>query len=123
MLKEFKEFAMKGNVVDLAIAVVLGTAFGLIIKAFVANIITPLVGMLLGGVDLTALHFSVGEAVFTYGIFIQAVIDFVLIALVLFFVIKGINASKKKEEATPAAPPAPSKEEVLLSEIRDLLKK
>lgn len=121
-IKEFKEFAMKGNIVDLAVAVVIGGAFGAIVKSFVDAILMPLLGIITGGTDLTHLHFKVGDAVVMYGMFLQAIITFVLIAFALFLMIKGINATKKKEEAAPAAPPAPSKEEVLLTEIRDLLK-
>lgn len=122
MLQEFKNFAMKGNVVDLAIAVVIGAAFGKIVSALVENIITPVVGMLMGGVDFSALSIKVGDAAITYGAFIQAIIDFVIVAFVLFMVIKVMNKMKKKEEESPAEPAGPTQEE-LLTEIRDLMKK
>ncbi|WP_339870290.1 large-conductance mechanosensitive channel protein MscL [uncultured Algoriphagus sp.] len=135
-LKEFKEFAIKGNVVDLAVAVIIGGAFGKIVASFVKDIVMPPIGVLLGGVEFTDLAIvlkesSVGPAgeelgpvLLTYGIFIQNVVDFVIIAFVIFMAVKAINKMKKKEEAAPApAPPAPPKSEVLLEEIRDLLKK
>jgi large conductance mechanosensitive channel len=122
MMKEFKDFAMRGNIIDLAVAVVIGGAFGAIIKSFVADIVMPLLGIVTGGLDFTKLAYTVGDASITYGNFLQSVITFILIAFAIFLVIKGINAIKKKEEEAPAAPPTPSKEEVLLAEIRDLLK-
>lgn len=121
MMKEFKTFAMKGNVVDLAIGVIIGGAFGKIVASLVNDILMPVIGMLMGGLDVSHLLFKVGEAEIKYGMFIQAVIDFVIIAFVLFLIIKAINNSKKKEPAP--APPAPPKSEVLLEEIRDLLAK
>lgn len=123
-VKEFKEFAMKGNIVDLAVAVVLGGAFGAIVNSLVNNILMPLLGIITGGTDLTELKFTVGDADITYGVFLQSIITFVLIAFALFVAIKGINKMKKqKEEApAPAAPAAPTKEEALLAEIRDILK-
>ena len=130
MMKEFKEFAMKGNVVDLAIGVIIGGAFGKIVSSLVADVLMPPIGILLGGVNFTDLSFVLKEAVgeteavaIKYGAFIQSVIDFLIVAFVIFIVIKGINATKKKEEAAPVAPPAPTNEEVLFAEIRDLLKK
>ena len=120
-IEEFKAFAMKGNVIDLAIAVVIGGAFGAIVKSLVDHIIMPILGMVIGD-SFASLTIEINGVHLAYGMFLQAVVNFVLIALVLFMVIKGINATKKKEEAAPAAPPAPSKEEVLLGEIRDLLK-
>ncbi|MBB1437931.1 large-conductance mechanosensitive channel protein MscL [Shewanella sp. SG41-4] len=129
MIKEFKQFAIKGNVVDLAVGIIIGAAFGKIVSALVSGIIMPPIGVLLGGVDFADLAFvikeAVGEApavVISYGAFIQTVIDFVIIAFAIFMLVRAINTLKKKEEAAPKAPPAPSKEEVLLSEIRDLLK-
>jgi large conductance mechanosensitive channel len=123
-VKEFKEFAMKGNIVDLAVAVVLGGAFGAIVNSLVNNILMPLLGIVTGGTDLTGLKFTVGDADITYGVFLKSIITFVLIAFALFVAIKGINKMKKqKEEApAPAAPSAPTKEEALLAEIRDILK-
>ena len=129
MMKEFKDFAVKGNVVDMAVGIVIGAAFGKIISSFVGDVLMPPIGVLLGGVDFATLAFVVKEAVgeapavlISYGKFIQTLIDFVIIAFAIFMAVKGINKSKKKEEEAPKAPPAPAKEEVLLSEIRDLLK-
>lgn len=130
MIKEFKDFAMRGNVVDLAVGVIIGGAFGKIVSSLVADVIMPPIGVLLGGVNFSDLSIVIKEATgeteavaIKYGAFIQSVVDFLIIAFVIFIVIKGINATKKKEEAAPAAPPAPSAQEVLLTEIRDLLKK
>lgn len=129
LLKEFKEFAMKGNVVDLAVAVIIGGAFGKIVSSFVNDIIMPPIGVLLGGVDFKDLSIIIKEAegelpavVLSYGNFIQNVVDFLIIAFVIFMAIKGMNSFKKKEVEAPAPPPAPPKSEVLLEEIRDLLK-
>lgn len=136
-IKEFKEFAIKGNVVDLAVAVIIGGAFGKIVSSFVKDIVMPPIGYLLGGVEFTDLALVLKEGVtnadgevvvepvlMTYGIFIQNVVDFVIIALVIFLAIKGINNLKKKEEVVeaPPAPPEPSNTEVLLEEIRDLMR-
>ncbi len=131
MLKEFKEFAVKGNMVDLAVAVVIGGAFGKIVTSFVNDIIMPPLGVLMGGVNFSDLKLvlkaAVGEATpavtMNYGAWINTIIDFVIVALVIFLVVKALNAAKKKEAEVPAAPPAPSKEETLLTEIRDLLAK
>jgi len=122
MLQEFKDFAMKGNVVDLAIAVVIGAAFGKIVSALVENIITPIVGMLMGGLDFSTLSFGIGEAQITYGAFIQAVLDFVIVAFVLFMIIKAMNNMKKKEEEKPEEPAGPTELDIL-TEIRDSLRK
>ena len=136
MLKEFKEFAMKGNVVDLAIGIILGVAFTAIVNSLVNDIIMPPIGVLLGGVDFTDLYINLtggeyasldaareaGAATINYGIFINAVITFIIVAWVLFFLVKGMNKMKKAEEEKPAEPAAPPREEVLLEEIRDLLK-
>ena len=122
MLKEFKEFVTRGNVIDLAVAVILGAAFGAIITSFVNDIIMPLIGVLMGGIDFTTLSIQVGEATVAYGIFIQAIINFLVIAFALFLIIHSISKLQKEEEAAPAAPPEPSTEEKLLTEIRDLLK-
>lgn len=130
MMKEFKDFAVKGNVVDMAVGIVIGAAFGKIVTALVAGVLMPPIGVLLGGVDFSDLAYIVKEAAgdtpavaISYGKFIQTVIDFTIIAFAIFMVVKGINSMKKKEEAAPKAPPKPSNEEVLLTEIRDLLKK
>jgi len=129
MMKEFKEFAMKGNVVDMAVGIIIGAAFGKIVSSLVADVLMPPIGVLLGGVDFSGLVITVQHAVgdkpavvIGYGKFIQTIIDFIIIAFAIFMVIKGINQFKRKEEEKPAAPPAPKKEEVLLTEIRDLLK-
>ena len=129
MIKEFKEFAMRGNVMDMAVGIVIGAAFGKIVSSFVADVIMPPLGMLLGKVNFTDLAITLKQAsgevaavTLNYGKFIQTVVDFVIIAFAIFMVIKGMNSLKKKQEETPAAPPAPPKEEVLLTEIRDLLK-
>ena len=122
MWKEFKTFISRGNVIDLAVAVVLGAAFGAIITSFVNDIIMPLIGILMGGIDFTTLSIQVGEATIAYGNFIQAIINFLIIAFALFLVIRGINKMQKEEEAAPAPPPEPTAEEKLLTEIRDLLK-
>ncbi|MBK9381817.1 MAG: large conductance mechanosensitive channel protein MscL [Chitinophagaceae bacterium] len=121
MLKEFKEFAMKGNVVDLAVGVVIGAAFGAIVGAVVDNIVMPVVGMITGGINFDALSVKVGNAELKYGLAISAAVKFLAIALFLFMVIKAVNASKKKEAA--AAPPPPPEDITLLREIRDALKK
>lgn len=120
MLKEFKEFAMKGNIVDLAVAVVIGGAFGKIVTALTDSIIMPVISLVIGVGGVTDLSFTIGHTVFPVGIFFQAVIDFILIALVLFAVIKAINSMNKKEEAAPAVTP---EDITLLREIRDALKK
>jgi large conductance mechanosensitive channel len=121
-VSEFKDFAMKGNVMDLAIATVLGAAFNSIVGAVVENILMPVIGMITGGINFDELVITVGKATLKYGIAIGALIKFLIIALFLFMVVKAMNSAKKKEAAAPAAPPAPSKEEILLGEIRDLLK-
>ena len=129
MMKEFKAFAMRGNVIDMAVGIVIGGAFGKIVSSFVADVVMPPLGMLLGKVNfselsltLQAAHGEVAAVTLNYGKFIQTTVDFVIIAFAIFMVVKGMNSLKKKEEAAPAAPPAPSKEETLLTEIRDLLK-
>jgi len=130
MMKEFKSFAMKGNVLDMAIGIIIGAAFGKIVSSFVADVIMPPIGMLIGGVDFSNLSWVLKEATETaeavtinYGAFINTLIDFVIIAFAIFMVVKGINSAKKKEEEKPAAPPKPSEEVQLLTEIRDALKK
>lgn len=123
MLEEFKKFAMRGNVVDLAVAVVIGGAFGKIVDSLVGDIVMPMIGVITGGIDFTGLSFTVGSATVTYGKFIQATFLFIIIAFVLFMVVKAISAMKKKEEAAPSEPPKPSKEVELLTEIRDSLKR
>ena len=129
MIKEFKAFAMRGNVVDMAVGIVIGGAFGKIVSSFVADVVMPPLGLLIGDVNFTDLAITLKKAsgdvaavTLNYGKFIQSTVDFVIIAFAIFMVIKGMNSLKRKEEAAPAAPPAPSKEEGLLAEIRDLLK-
>lgn len=129
MIREFREFAMRGNVVDLAVGVVIGASFGKIVSSVVADVIMPPIGVVLGGVDFTDLKLVLKEAVgeapavtLNYGSFIQTCIDFLIIAFAIFLLVKGINSMKRKQDEAPPAPPAPSAEEVLLTEIRDLLK-
>jgi large conductance mechanosensitive channel len=135
LMKEFKQFAMKGNVVDLAVGIIIGAAFGKIVSSVVNDIIMPPIGALIGGVDFTDLKIIIkaasiddaGKAIsavtLNYGNFVQTAIDFMIIAFAVFMIIKAINRIQKKEEAAPTAPPKPSNEELLLTEIRDLLKK
>ena len=123
MIKEFKEFISRGNVIDLAVGIIIGGAFKEIVSSLVNDIVMPFVGILIGGVSFSNLNVTIGSAVVNYGLFIQTVFDFFIIALVIFFMVKGINKLRKKKEEEPAVPPAPSKEEILLAEIRDLLKK
>lgn len=136
LLKEFKDFAMRGNVVDLAIGVIIGGAFGKIIASLVADVIMPVIGLLVGGVNFTDLKWTIKAAetidgvekaavTLNYGNFIQVTFDFLIVAFVIFMFIKGLNQMTKKKEAPapPPAPPVPTKEELLLTEIRDLLKK
>ena len=122
MLKEFRDFIDRGNVIDLALAVIIGGAFGAIITSLVNDIIMPLIGVILGGLDFAALSIQVGEATILYGSFIQAIVNFVIIAFVLFLIVRGYNKLQKEQEAAPPPPPEPSPEESLLTEIRDLLK-
>ncbi len=130
MMSEFRDFAMRGNVVDMAVGIVIGGAFGKIVSSFVNDVLMPPIGMALGGVDFSDLAMTLKEAsgdvaavTLNYGAFIQTVVDFVIIAFAIFMVIKAMNNLKKKEETKPAEPPKPSAEETLLTEIRDLLKK
>ena len=136
MLKEFRDFAMKGNVLDMAIGIIIGGAFGKIVSSLVSDIIMPPVGLLLGRVDFGQLYLNMsgtpyaslndakaaGAPTLRYGTFLQTIVDFIIVAFAIFILVKAVNAARKKEEAQPAAPPAPSKQEVLLGEIRDLLK-
>ena len=129
ILKEFKDFAVKGNVIDMAVGIIIGAAFGKIVSSFVADVVMPPLGFLIGGIDFKALAITLkaaeGDApaiLLKYGLFLQTVIDFTIIAFAIFIAIKGINSLKRKEATTPKAPQAPSKEELLLAEIRDILK-
>lgn len=140
-IKEFKEFALKGNLVDMAIAFVMGGAFGKVTTSFVEKMFAPVVGLIMGGIDLnkkrTILKHGVAEVkdaagnvvtagvqevAIEWGMFVTACIDFILVALVMFLIIKLMNALKKKEEVAPSSPPAPTKEEILLTEIRDAIR-
>ena len=137
MLQEFKDFAVKGNVVDMGVGIVIGAAFTSIVTSFVSDIINPIIGVVTGGVDFSNLFINLGGGDFdslaaaqeagaptiNYGLFINAIISFLIVAWILFLVIKAVNELKKKEEEAPAAPPEPSAEEKLLTEIRDLLAK
>lgn len=129
MLKEFKEFAIKGNMVDMAVGIVIGAAFGGIIKSLVADVLMPPIGLALGGVDFSDLAITLQEAegevaavTMKYGVFIQTIIDFLIIAFAIFLVVKAMNSVIKKEAEAPPPPPKPSKEEELLTEIRDALR-
>jgi large conductance mechanosensitive channel len=130
IIQEFKQFAMRGNVLDMAIGIIIGAAFGKIVSSFVADVIMPPIGILLGGVDFSNLSLTLKQGsegvepvLLKYGMFINTIIDFVIIAFAIFMVIKAINSMKKKEEEKPAAPPAPTTSEILLEEIRNELRK
>ena len=137
MLKEFKEFAMRGNVVDMAVGIIIGAAFGKIVSSLVNDVIMPPIGMLMGNVDFSELFINLsdgdfaslaaakeaGAATINYGVFINTVLDFIIVAFAIFMVIRGMNKLKKKEEEKPAEPPKPSDEVLLLQEIRDALKR
>ena len=130
MLKEFKEFLMRGNVLDLAVGVIIGGAFGKIVTSLVNDIFMPIIGMIIGNVDFSSLEIKLGEpvegaeqAAIRYGMFIQEIVNFLIIALCIFMVIKVVNKLQKKNEEAPAPAPEPTKEEVLLTEIRDALNK
>jgi large conductance mechanosensitive channel len=136
MLKEFKEFAMRGNVIDMAVGIIIGGAFGKIVTSLVNDVVMPPIGLLLGNVDFSNLFLSLngtaypsvaaaesaGAPLVRYGVFINTVLDFLIVAFVIFMIIRMMNRFKRKQEAAPAAPPAPSAEEKLLAEIRDVLK-
>lgn len=130
MMSEFRDFAMRGNVVDMAVGIVIGGAFGKIVSSFVNDVLMPPIGLALGGVNFSDLAMTLKEAsgdvaavTLNYGAFIQTVIDFIIIAFAIFMVVKAMNNLKKKEEAAPPPPPKPSEEVTLLTEIRDLMKK
>ncbi len=130
MIKEFKSFAMRGNVVDLAVGIIIGAAFGKIVSSLVSDVLLPPIGMLVGGLDFSQFAITLKQAaeggpavLFRYGAFLNSVIDFLIVALAIFLLIRAINAMKKKEEEAPAAPAPPTASETLLAEIRDLLKK
>ena len=139
MFKEFKAFAMRGNVVDMAVGIIIGVAFGAIISSFVGDVLMPAIGLMMGGADFSNLFYvlkegspagpyatlaavkDAGGVAIAYGILLNAIVNFLIVAFALFMVIQAMNSAKKAEAAAPAAPPAPSKEETLLTEIRDLL--
>jgi large conductance mechanosensitive channel len=129
MMSEFKQFAMRGNVVDMAVGIVMGGAFGKIVSSFVADVLMPPIGIVLGGVDFSDLAVTLKAAsegtdavLLRYGAFVQTVVDFLIIAFAIFLVVKAMNSVQKKQEEAPPPPPKPSKEEELLTEIRDALK-
>jgi large conductance mechanosensitive channel len=129
LAKEFKEFAVKGNVVDMAVGVIIGTAFGKIVSSFVSDVVTPPLGLLIGGVDFRNLAFTLREAVdkkdavvVKYGLFLQATFDFFIVAAAIFAVVKLINRLKNQAPPPPAKPPEPTKEELLLTDIRDAIR-
>jgi len=129
MLTEFRDFAVRGNVVDMAVGIVMGGAFGKIVSSFVGDVLMPPIGLLLGGVDFSDLAVTMKDAAegapavtLKYGAFIQTIVDFTIIAFAIFLVVKAMNTVIKKKEAAPPPPPGPSKEEVLLTEIRDALR-
>jgi large conductance mechanosensitive channel len=129
MIQEFKAFAVRGNVVDMAVGIIIGAAFGKVVSSVVADVVTPPLGLLIGGVDFSDLVLTLRAAapdqpavMLAYGKFIQTLFDFTIVALAVFMLVKGINILKRKEAEQPSAPPTPSKEEQLLTEIRDLLK-
>jgi large conductance mechanosensitive channel len=139
MLKEFKEFAMRGNVVDMAVGIIIGAAFGAIVNSFVGDVLMPVLGLFLGGVDFSNLFLllkdgtppgpyasvaaakEAGAVAFGYGLLVNAIVNFLIVAFALFLLIKGMNATRRQPPPAPAAPPEPSKEELLLTQIRDLL--
>jgi len=130
ILNEFKAFAMKGNVIDIAIGIIIGAAFGKIVSSLVNDVIMPPIGFLIGGVNFTDLKIVMKEAMgdapavaINYGNFVQGILDFIIIAAAIFMVVKAMNLAKKRQEVVPVPPPSPTKEETLLTEIRDLLKK
>ncbi len=129
MLTEFKSFAMRGNVVDIAVGIVIGGAFGKIVSSFVADVLMPPLGLLLGGMNFSNLAVTLKDSaegvdavLLKYGMFVQSIVDFVIIAFAIFLIVKAMNSLKKEEVAAPAPPPVPTKEEVLLTEIRDALR-
>ena len=137
ILQEFKAFAMRGNVVDMAVGIIIGGAFGKIVSSLVEDVLMPPIGMLMGGVDFTSLYLNLsggsyptreaakaaGAVTVSYGVFLNTIINFIIVAFAIFMMIKAMNAAKKKEAEKPSAPPAPPRSEVLLEEIRDLLKR
>jgi large conductance mechanosensitive channel len=124
IIKEFKEFAIKGNAIDLAVGIIIGVAFGKIISSLVSDIFMPIIGLVMGGVNFTSLKLVLKDtSILTYGNFLQATFDFVIIAFCIFLFVKLLNKMKRKEEVAPAMPPEPSEEVKLLTEIRDSLKK
>jgi large conductance mechanosensitive channel len=130
MLKEFKEFAMRGNVLDMAVGIVIGGAFGKIVSSLVNDVLMPPLGLIVGGMDFSKLAITLKQAAgdaaavqLKYGMFVQQIVDFLIVAFAIFMVVKAMNALKRKQKEAPAAPAAPPRQEILLEEIRDLLKK
>ncbi len=130
IIEEFKQFALKGNVMDMAVGIIIGAAFGKIVDSAVKDVMMPPLGWVIGGIDFSNMEWVIKGAdaahpavAIKYGMFLNAMVSFIIVAFAIFMIVKGMNALKKKEAAAPAAPPAPSKEEVLLAEIRDLLKR
>ncbi len=129
IVQEFKEFAVKGNMLDMAVGIIIGAAFGKIVSSLVADVIMPPLGLLIGGIDFSAMGVLLKEGVgnapptmLRYGVFIQALLDFLIVAVAIFLLVKGINRLRRKKEEAPAVPAPPPREEVLLQEIRDILK-
>jgi large conductance mechanosensitive channel len=129
MIQEFRDFAVKGNMIDMAVGIIIGAAFGKLITSLVNDIIMPPLGQLIGGVQFSGLKLTIGSPIegkepvtLNYGNFIQTTVDFLIVAIAIFMVVKAINRMKRKQEAAPAAPAAPTKDQTLLTEIRDLLK-
>ncbi|MDZ4284333.1 MAG: large-conductance mechanosensitive channel protein MscL [Patescibacteria group bacterium] len=121
VLAEFKTFALRGNVMDLAVAFIMGAAFGNIVSSLVNNLMLPAIGVLLGNIDLSGLHLKIGASVIQYGLFLQNVVDFLIVASAVFLIVKAINSLKRKQQEEPAMTPEPSEDILLLREIRDLL--
>jgi large conductance mechanosensitive channel len=128
--KEFREFAVKGNVVDMAVGIIIGAAFGKIVSSLVGDVVTPPLGYIIGGIDFSSIvfllppmHEGAAPVAIKIGVFLQALFDFIIVAFAIFLMVKGINRLKRHEQVAPSVPPPPSKEELLLTEIRDLLKK
>ena len=129
ILKEFREFAVRGNMIDIAVGIIIGAAFGKVVSSLVADVIMPPIGAILAGVDFTKLAITLKQAsgdnpavLLYYGRFIQSLVDFIIIAFAVFLLVKGVNKLKRKQETAPPPPPSPSKEEILLAEIRNILK-
>jgi len=123
IVREFREFAIKGNVMDLAVGVIIGAAFGKIVASLVEDLVMPIIGTLMGGLDFSGLALKIGTATIRYGKFLQTCLDFLIVAWAVFLMVKAVNRLRREPPPAPAAPPAPPRQEVLLEEIRDLLRK